>query len=322
MSKRLLGVNNLKTYFHTLEGLVKAVDGVSFDIDRGETVGMVGESGCGKSVTSLSILKLIPTPPGRIESGEIFFKEEDLLKKSDKELEAIRGNKISMIFQEVMNSLNPVLKIGRQISEAIEIHQHLTRQEAIQKTIEVLKLVGIPLPHKRFNDFPHLLSGGMRQRVMIAMAMVCNPELLIADEPTTSLDVTIQAQVLELMKDLKRMLGTAILLISHDLGLVAEMAERVMVMYAGKIVEEAAAEKLFRDPRHPYTKGLLYSIPRLDVERGQLSIIKGAVPQPNNYPTGCRFHPRCELSRDICRKQEPPLISLDHDRRVSCWLQM
>jgi oligopeptide/dipeptide ABC transporter ATP-binding protein len=320
MPERLLSVNDLKTYFHTTEGPIQAVDGVSFHIDRGETVGMVGESGCGKSVTSLSILRLIPTPPGRIESGEVLYEGEDLLKKSEEEIRDIRGNKISMIFQEVMNSLNPVLKIGRQISEAIEIHQHLNRREATEKAIEILGMVGIALPHKRINEFPHLLSGGMRQRVMIAMAMVCNPELLIADEPTTSLDVTIQAQVLELMKELKRMLKTAILLISHDLGLIAEMAERVMVMYAGKIVEEAAVEDLFLDPRHPYTKALLDSIPRVERKRGQLHIIKGTVPRPTEFPSGCRFHPRCDLARDICAEQEPPQTSLGDGRRVSCWL--
>ena len=320
MPERLLSVNNLKTYFHTTERPIQAVDGVSFHIDRGETVGMVGESGCGKSVTSLSILRLIPTPPGRIESGEVLYEGEDLLKKSEAEIRDIRGNKISMIFQEVMNSLNPVLKIGRQISEAIEIHQHLNRRKATEKAIEILGMVGISLPHKRINEFPHLFSGGMRQRVMIAMAMVCNPELLIADEPTTSLDVTIQAQVLELMKELKTMLRTAILLISHDLGLIAEMAERVMVMYAGKIVEEAAVEDLFLDPRHPYTKALLNSIPRVERKRGQLSIIKGTVPRPTEFPSGCRFHPRCDLARDICAEQEPPLISLGNGRRASCWL--
>jgi oligopeptide/dipeptide ABC transporter ATP-binding protein len=322
MVESLINVINLKTCFHTIEGLIPAVGGVSFHIEKGETVGMVGESGCGKSVTALSILRLIPMPPGKIESGEILYEGEDLLKKSEKEIRDIRGNKISMIFQEVMTSLNPVLKIGRQISEAIEIHQHLDRREAMEKTLQILKMVSISLPNKRINEYPHQLSGGMRQRVMIAMAMVCNPELLIADEPTTALDVTIQAQVLELMKELKRTLKTAILLISHDLGLIAEMAERVIVMYAGKIVEEAGVEDLFSDPQHPYTRGLLTSIPRLTGKRGKLSVIKGVVPKPISLPSGCPFHPRCDLVRDICAEREPPLKSFDDSRRVSCWLRV
>ena len=322
MGDRLLNVINLKTCFHTMEGLVPAVDGVSFHIDKGETVGLVGESGCGKSVTALSILRLIPKPPGKIEAGEILYEGEDLLIKSEEEIREIRGNKISMIFQEVMTSLNPVLKIGRQISEAIEIHQHLDHREAMEKTVQILKMVSISLPNKRINEYPHQLSGGMRQRVMIAMAMVCNPELLIADEPTTALDVTIQAQVLELMKELRRTLKTSILLISHDLGLIAEMAERVIVMYAGKIVEEAGVEDLFSDPQHPYTRGLLASIPRLTGKRGKLSVIKGVVPRPISLPSGCSFHPRCDLVRDVCVEREPPLKSFDDSRRVSCWLRV
>jgi len=320
MPQELLDIENLRTYFYTREGTIPAVDGVTFHIDRGETLGLVGESGCGKSVTALTILQLIPQPPGRIESGEILFNNEDLLKKSTKEIRNIRGNKISMIFQEVMTSLNPVLRIGRQLSEAIEIHQNLDRRQAMDKAVELLRVVGIPLPHKRINEYPHQLSGGMRQRVMIAMAIVCNPELLIADEPTTALDVTIQAQVLELMKELKRMLQTSILIISHDLGLVAEMAERIIVMYAGKIVEEAKVEQLFSGPQHPYTRGLLNSIPRLTGERGKLSIIEGVVPRPTDFPEGCRFHPRCTLVRDQCKTQEPPLMKLNDGRRVSCWL--
>jgi oligopeptide/dipeptide ABC transporter ATP-binding protein len=317
---RLVTVKNLCTYFHTIEGIVTAVDGVSFHIDKGETVGMVGESGCGKSVTSLSMLRLIPMPPGKIESGEILYEGEDLLKKSPAEIREIRGNKISMIFQEVMTSLNPVLRIGKQIAEAIEIHQNLNPRQAMDKAVDILRMVGIPKPQGRIGDYPHLFSGGMRQRVMIAMAMVCNPELLIADEPTTALDVTIQAQVMELMKQLKQALNTSILLISHDLGLVAEMADRVLVMYAGKIVEEAPVEDLFRDPRHPYTKGLLASIPRLEGKRGKLAIIPGVVPRPTDFPSGCRFHPRCDRATSICSGRQPPETTLDPTRRVSCWL--
>lgn len=322
MPQQLLDIENLRTYFYTREGTIPAVDGVTFHIDRGETLGLVGESGCGKSVTALTILQLIPQPPGRIESGEILFNNEDLLKKSTKEIRNIRGNKISMIFQEVMTSLNPVLRIGRQLSEAIEIHQNLDRRQAMDKAVELLRVVGIPLPHKRINEYPHQLSGGMRQRVMIAMAIVCNPELLIADEPTTALDVTIQAQVLELMKELKRMLQTSILIISHDLGVVAEMADRVIVMYAGKIVEESKVGQLFSHPLHPYTRGLLNSIPRLTGERGKLSIIEGVVPRPTDFPEGCRFHPRCTQVHDQCKDQEPPLMKLNDGRRVSCWLYM
>ena len=320
MGDKLLQVDNLKTSFYTKGGVVPAVDGISFYIERGETFGMVGESGCGKSVTSLSILRLVPQPPGRIEAGQILFNGEDLLQKNKKEMRDIRGNKISMVFQEVMTSLNPVLRIGRQLSEAIEIHQRVNRRQATAKAVEMLRLVGIPLPDKRINEYPHQLSGGMRQRVMIAMAVVCNPELLIADEPTTALDVTIQAQVLELMKELKRMLQTSILIISHDLGLIAEMAERVVVMYAGKIVEEAEIDELFADPLHPYTQGLLSSIPRMTGSRGRLSIIEGVVPRPTELPTGCRFHPRCKFTFDICSIREPVLTSNSGQRQVSCWM--
>ena len=307
-------MKDLRTCFHTADGTVAAVDGVSFHIERGETLGLVGESGCGKSVTSLSLLQLIPRPPGRIESGQVLFDGEDLLRMSAGEIRAIRGNRISMVFQEVMTSLNPVLKIGRQLGETIEAHQGLDRQQALDKAVDLLRLVGIPLPQRRCREYPHQLSGGMRQRVMIAMAIACNPELLIADEPTTALDVTIQAQVLELMKDLKRALGTAILLISHDLGLVAEMAQRVIVMYAGKIVEEAPVEALFADPRHPYTRGLLASIPSLTGERGRLSVIEGSVPRPGSFPAGCRFHPRCPVARAECSSEEPPLVDLGGGR--------
>ncbi len=320
MSEKLVEIRNLKTYYYTEDGVVKAVDGVDLYIHRGETLGIVGESGCGKSVTSLSIMRLIPNPPGKIVSGEILFEGEDLLKKSEAEMRKIRGNEISMIFQEPMTSLNPVYTVGDQIAEAIELHQGLSHKEAIEKAIEMLRLVGIPLPEQRVKEYPHQLSGGMRQRVMIAMALSCNPKLLIADEPTTALDVTIQAQILELMKKLKKELGMAIMLITHDLGVVAEMCERVVVMYAGKVVEEADAVSLFKNPIHPYTEGLLKSIPRLDQEVEKLHVIEGAVPNPLNMPAGCRFHPRCPLATDRCRVEEPNLQQVAPGRKVACFL--
>ncbi len=319
MALNLLEVKGLKTYFYTEDGVVPAVDGIDFSLDKGETLGIVGESGCGKSVTSLSIMRLVPSPPGKIVSGQILFKGEDLVKKSEAGMRKIRGNDISMIFQEPMTSLNPVFTIGNQITEVIELHQGLSKQQAINKAIEMLKLVGIPSAEQRINEYPHQLSGGMRQRVMIAMALACNPELLIADEPTTALDVTIQAQILELMKDLKKKLGTAIILITHDLGVVAEMAENVLVMYAGKVVEYADVKSLFKDPKHPYTIGLLGSIPRLDVVKKKLHVIKGVVPNPFEMPEGCRFNPRCDYAKDICRQKEPPLKELENSRQVRCW---
>ncbi len=320
MGNCLLSVENLKTYFYTSEGVVPAVDDVSFHVNEGETLGIVGESGCGKSVTALSILQLIPMPPGKIESGRIIFDGENLLHKSKRQIRNVRGCSISMVFQEVMTSLNPVMKVGRQISEAIELHQNISAHEARKKTIEYLRIVGIANPEKRVNEYPYQLSGGMRQRIMIAIAIVCNPKLIIADEPTTALDVTIQAQVLDLMLDLKSKLGTAILLITHDLGLIAETAERIIVMYAGKIVEEADVNDLFEDPQHPYTRGLLTSIPRIDTEKKQLSVIKGVVPRPTNFPEGCRFHPRCDYVQDICKQRIPVLRRLERERRVACWI--
>lgn len=318
MSKNLVEVKNLKTYFFTEDGVVPAVDGVDFSIKEGETLGIVGESGCGKSVTSLSILRLVPSPPGKIVNGEILFRGENLLQKSETEMRKIRGNDISMIFQEPMTSLNPVFTVGEQIAEAIELHQGLNKKQAIDKAVEMLKLVGIPSAEKRVYDFPHQMSGGMRQRVMIAMALSCNPSLLIADEPTTALDVTIQAQILELMKDLKRKLNTSIMLITHDLGVVAEMAENVLVMYAGKVVEYADVRTIFKEPKHPYTIGLMESIPRLDQPREKLYVIEGTVPNPFDMPKGCRFHPRCPEAKDICINREPTLIS-DNNHQVSCW---
>jgi len=318
VSENLVEVKNLKTYFYTEDGVVPAVDGVDFKIKEGETLGIVGESGCGKSVTSLSILRLIPSPPGKIVDGEILFRGENLLQKSEAEMRKIRGNDISMIFQEPMTSLNPVFTVGEQIAEAIELHQGLNKKQAMDKTVEMLNLVGIPSADKRVNDFPHQMSGGMRQRVMIAMALSCNPSLLIADEPTTALDVTIQAQILELMKDLKKRLNTSIMLITHDLGVVAEMAENVLVMYAGKVVEYADVRTIFKEPKHPYTIGLIGSIPRLDQPKEKLYVIEGTVPNPFNMPKGCRFHPRCPEAREICVTKEPELITIN-GHQVCCW---
>ena len=320
MAEKLVEVRNLRTHFYTEDGIVPAVDGVDLYVNKGETLGVVGESGCGKSVTSLSIMRLIPIPPGKIVDGEILFEGENLLKKPESEMRKIRGNDISMIFQEPMTSLNPVYNIGDQIAEAIELHQGLSHRDALNKAIDMLRLVGIPLPERRVKEYPHQLSGGMRQRVMIAMALSCNPKLLIADEPTTALDVTIQAQILELMKKLKRDLGMAIMLITHDLGVVAEMCERVVVMYAGKVVEEADAVSLYKNPLHPYTEGLLRSIPRLDEDREVLHVIEGVVPNPLHLPQGCRFHPRCPYVKDICKEQEPKLEELQPGRFAACWV--
>ncbi len=319
MVQRLLEVHDLRTCFYASGGEVPAVDGISFHINRGEMVGMVGESGCGKSVTSLSIIRLIPGHAGTI-TGRIAWEGEDLLKKSERQMREIRGNQISMIFQEPMGCLNPVYTVGKQIGEAIELHQGLKSKEALKKAVEALRLVGIPLPERRVREYPYQLSGGMRQRVMIAMAMVCRPKLLIADEPTTALDVTIQAQVLELIRGLKKMLNMSMLIITHDLGIVAEMAERVIVMYAGKIVEEAMVRDLFQKPLHPYTKGLLLSIPRLEGTRKQLHVIRGTVPRSTDFPSGCRFHPRCDYCRQICIQLAPPLRQAGETRRVSCWI--
>ncbi len=320
MSEKLVEIRNLRTHFFTEDGVVPAVDGVNMYIKRGETLGVVGESGCGKSVTSLSIMRLIPWPPGKIVEGEILFEGEDLVKKSEAEMRKIRGNDISMIFQEPMTSLNPVYTIGDQIAEAIMLHQGLNRKEAIDKAVEMLRLVGIPLPERRVREYPHQLSGGMRQRVMIAMALSCNPKLLIADEPTTALDVTIQAQILELMKKLKKELGMAIMLITHDLGVVAEMCERVVVMYGGKVVEEADVVSLFKQPLHPYTEGLLKSIPRMDEEVEKLHVIEGVVPNPLHLPPGCRFHPRCPYAIDKCKQEMPELEQVAPGRYVACFL--
>ncbi len=316
----LLEVKGLKTYFHPYGGVVKAVDGVSFQLRSGETLGIVGESGCGKSVTSLSVIRLIPKNVGRIEDGTILFDQEDLLKKKEVEMCRIRGNSISMIFQEPMTSLNPVIRVGDQVVEVVRLHQKLSRRKAIEKTVEMFDLVGIPQPASRLKCYPFQLSGGLRQRVMIAMALSCNPKLLIADEPTTALDVTIQAQILELMKKLKEEIGTATMFITHDLAVIAEVAERVIVMYGGKIVEEADVYSLFDSPRHPYTQGLLQSLPRVDAGKERLKVIPGVVPDMSSPPEGCKFHPRCAYVMDRCRLEEPEPVSLEAGRSVSCWL--
>jgi len=319
----LLSISGLKTYFYTEEGVSKAVDGVDYSIEKGETLGVVGESGCGKSVTALSIMRLIPQPPGKIAGGDITFEGQSLLQLSNREMRKIRGNKISMIFQEPMTSLNPVFTIGNQISEAIQLHQKLSKKAALDRTIDMLKLVGISSPERRVREYPHQLSGGMRQRAMIAMALSCNPSLLIADEPTTALDVTIQAQILDLMAGLKEEFNAAIILITHDLGIIAETAARVVVMYAGKIVEEADVYSIFENPLHPYTVGLLQSIPRLDLgvsKKERLQEIKGMVPIPSQLPTGCLFHPRCPRVMDICHHELPELKLHQEGHKIRCWL--
>ncbi|WP_353892663.1 ABC transporter ATP-binding protein [Proteinivorax hydrogeniformans] len=320
MSEKLLSVKNLKTYFYTEDGVVPAIDGVNFDVEPGETLGIVGESGCGKSVTSLSVMRLIPKPPGKIEDGEIIFDGKDLLNLPEDEMRKLRGNEMSMIFQEPMTSLNPVYTVGDQITEAIKLHQGKNHKEAVKQAIEMLSLVGIPLPEKRVDEYPHQLSGGMRQRVMIAMALSCNPKLLFADEPTTALDVTIQAQILELMKKLKTELGTSIILITHDLGVIAETVDRVIVMYAGRVVEEAPVKDLFKKHLHPYTEGLMNSIPSLDERKERLDSIEGSVPNPLDMPSGCRFHPRCPHVMDKCKEEIPQLEEKSKGHTVACWL--
>ncbi len=306
MSK-LLEVRDLRTQFSTDDGIARAVDGVSYEVDARETLGIVGESGCGKSVTALSILRLIPTPPGRIASGEVRFNGRDLLKLSESEMRSVRGGEIGMIFQEPMTSLNPVFPCGEQIAEGVRLHEKLGRRAAADRAVEMLKRVGIPDPAGRAKVYPHQLSGGMRQRVMIAMALACSPKLLIADEPTTALDVTVQAQVLELIQQLQDELGMGVVLITHDLGVVAETADRVAVMYAAKIVEYAPVGEVFTNPLHPYTLGLLRSIPRLGRKVARLATIEGTVPPPTRYPPGCHFADRCPLATEICRTTEPPL---------------
>lgn len=318
-TKTLIEVKNLKTYFFTEDGVVPAVDGMDFEIRKGETLAIVGESGSGKSVTSLSILRLISSPPGKIVDGEIIFAGENLMEKTDEEMRAIRGNKISMIFQEPMTSLNPVYRVGNQISESLMLHQGMNTKQALEQSIKLLELVGIPEAERRVMAYPHELSGGMRQRVMIAIALACNPELLIADEPTTALDVTIQNQILELMKDLKKKIDTSIMLITHDLGVVAEMADRVIVMYSGQIVEQGDVFTIFDHPKHPYTEGLLQSKPSHEKRKGKLYTIEGVVPNPLRLPDGCRFAPRCQYANELCHSAMPEVTEVAKDELVRCW---
>jgi oligopeptide/dipeptide ABC transporter ATP-binding protein len=321
--RTILNVRGLKTYFHTEDGIVKAVDGVDLDVRHGEVFCLVGESGCGKSVTSFSIMRLVGIP-GRIEAGEIWFDEKDLLTLDESEMSKIRGNRISMIFQQPVSCLNPVFRAGEQVAEALQIHMGMNEKEATERVVELFTMVGIPDPRRRLSTFPHELSGGMAQRVMIAMALACVPELLIADEPTTALDVTIQAQILDLMRDLRTKVDTSIILITHDMGVVAEMAERVAVMYAGRIVERSSVRALFREPLHPYTKGLLASVPVHGVVRDRLEVIEGTVPHLIDLPPGCKFAPRCkariEHQLTICTEEEPELIAVSPGHSVRCWL--
>lgn len=315
----LVQVSKLKTHFFTEDGIVPAIDGIDFEIREGETLAIVGESGSGKSVTSLSLMRLIPSPPGKIIDGDITFKGESLLQKTEAEMRNIRGNKISMIFQEPLTSLNPVFRVGEQIAETLILHQNMNKQEALTEAVELLKLVGIPEPERRIKQYPHELSGGMRQRIMIAMALACKPELLIADEPTTALDVTIQSQILQLMKQLKKSTNMSIVLITHDLGVVAEMADRVIVMYAGQVVEQGDVFTIFESPKHPYTEGLLKSMPGYEQRTGQLFAIDGVVPNPLHLPPGCRFAPRCKYAVDLCRSDVPQVINTNDEELVRCW---
>jgi oligopeptide/dipeptide ABC transporter ATP-binding protein len=317
--EKLLEVHNLKTYFYTEKGVAEAIDGIDFEIFSGEVLGVVGESGCGKSVTALSIMRLIPEPPGKIVDGKIFLKGTNLLELKREEMRNIRGNNVSMIFQEPMTFLNPVYTVGDQISETILIHKHVSKKKAIEQSVEMLRKVGIPIPERRVNEYPHQLSGGMRQRIMIAMALACDPQLLIADEPTTALDVTIQAQILELMSELKDSYGMSIMMITHDLGVIAEMSNRVAVMYAGKIVEYADVNALFSNPKHPYTWALMKSIPRLDREEKKLLTIEGTVPSSYDFPIGCKFNNRCPLADNKCFKEEPDIVDVGNGHKVSCW---
>ena len=317
----VLSIRNLKTYFYMDVGVARAVDDLSFDVGRGKTLALVGESGCGKSVTALSVLRLVPDPPGRIVDGRIMFRGRDLVHASEKEMREIRGNAISMIFQEPMTSLNPVFRVGGQIGSILALHRGLDKSEARRQAIDLLEQVGIPAPERRVDDYPHQLSGGMRQRVMIAMALACDPEVLIADEPTTALDVTIQAQILDLLRKLQEERGMSIILITHDLGIVAEMAHDVAIMYAGKIVEHAPVKSLFALRKHPYSQGLFKSLPSFQTRGGRLQTIEGQVPAATDFPEACRFHPRCPHAMPVCSRDEPPLLEVGSHHTCACWLQ-
>jgi oligopeptide transport system ATP-binding protein len=317
--EKLLVVDNLKMYFHTRDGVVKAVDGVSYELNSGETLGVVGESGSGKSVTALTMMRLIPMPPGRIEGGDVLFRGQSLLSMSDEEIRKIRGNRIAMVFQDPMTSLNPVYRVGRQIAEPLILHKGMRKKEALARAVELLDLVGIPHAASRVKDYPHQFSGGMRQRVMIAMALANDPDILIADEPTTALDVTIQAQILELMEELQKRIGSAIILITHDLGVVADQADNVLVMYAGRPVEYGSVDQLFYRPLHPYTWGLMDSLPEYAVdEKSTLCPIKGQPPSLINVPDGCAFHPRCPFAKDVCFTDVPQFIDIDGSHGAAC----
>ncbi len=321
--EKVLEIKNLRTYFYIQEGELKAVDGLSYYVNKGESVGLVGESACGKSVSALSIMRLIPYPPGIIVGGEIFFQGQDLMQATEAEMRHIRGNRIAMVFQEPTTSLNPVLTVRRQISETLELHRGMDKHESLEQTVSLLKLVGIPDPEKRANDYPFQFSGGMQQRIMIAMALSCNPALLICDEPTTSLDVTVQAQLLEIIDDLRARFGTSVIIITHNLGIVARYVDRVNVMYAGKMVETAPTEELYANPCHPYTIGLLASVPRLDVSKKKsLRMIKGLPPNLARLPGGCSFHPRCDYAMPRCREEYPPLEKVGDNHYRACFAEL
>jgi peptide/nickel transport system ATP-binding protein len=323
VAEPLLEIRGLKTHFSTDDGMVRAVDGVDVTIGRGETVGVVGESGCGKTVTAMTVLKLIAMPPGKIVEGQILWRGRDLVPLGPEEMRKVRSKEIGIVFQEPMTSLNPVYTVGAQIAEVIRLHDGLNRRDAMDKAVEMLRLVNIPEPERRVRDYPHQFSGGMRQRVMIAMALSCDPQLLIADEPTTALDVTIQAQILDLLAEMRSRLGMAMMLITHDMGVVAETAQRVVVMYAGRVVEEATADRLFADPKHPYTQGLIRSIPRIDtaaVQKSRLEAIGGVVPSLITPPPGCRFAPRCKFAKAACTEAMPPLREIEPGHKVACVL--
>lgn len=319
-AETILEIKDLCVEFRTVEGTVQAVDHLNYTLRKGEKLGIVGESGSGKSVSSLGMLQLIPNPPGKVTGGEILYKGQDLVKASKKEIQKIRGNEISMIFQEPMTSLNPIIKCGKQIAESLRLHRGMNKKEALEEAVQLMRSVGIANPEVRAHEYPHQMSGGMRQRVMIAMALACQPQILIADEPTTALDVTIQAQILDLIRELNEELGTSVIFITHDLGVVSELCDTVIVMYTGHIVEQAPAKELFEDPKHPYTKGLLHAIPRITKDRKPLETIEGAVPNPTERMEGCSFSPRCPYAMERCKKEAPPERAISSKRQVRCWM--